>query len=170
MNPITLTNSSGKTLVLEEHKIKKGLGKGVYLAPNFTTTNLGAILEFYGEKKIWEDIVIPKLKQQYNGITKEAVSENGSDVQKIEREIQRMATELSQRGESMKALVQRKNELNEELASYMDKLKDGTGDTATFTAIAMSIAEINKTIAEKKAKDEEEAEEAEEAKTEAVAA
>lgn len=143
---------NGVTIPIYAHKIKKGKTAGeVFLAPDFDKLNMHDLIEAFGEKLLLENLVIPKLRPFSIAISNEAKQEAGeNDDAALQESYTKLFSRLDQRGESMRDLKARREELMEELATI-----DPVENQARFMEVATKIKNISVSIAEKKAdKDE----------------
>jgi hypothetical protein len=158
MNKFTAT-INGVTIPIVVHTVKKGTAKGrEFLGPDFYSLKLQDYEKAFGEELLMNNVIVPKLRAMSSVLHEEALAE-GKDVEsEYQSAYIRMLSELSARGESMKALTQRKNELVEELTSIDAGTSEGL---ARFQQVALQIQKVQKDINDKKAKDEEDVEKGE---------
>lgn len=89
---------------LEEFEVKRGDKKGEkYFAPD-SSVGVSTLLEAWGEEKIMDAILGPKIKQMFKNWTREATSDEGFlDFDQLVQ----MASAMSARGEPLKVIQER---------------------------------------------------------------
>jgi hypothetical protein len=150
--PVFSITLNGKSVPVFEHKVKKGLTAGdPYFAPNFDDMSTQDILSLFPDDVLRDNLLLPTLRRSSLSFHKEAAAAAKDDQEAYKQEYEKLFSTLSARGESIKALNERKNELLGELAKL-----NPTADLDKFLATATKIANLEKAIAEKRAKDEDE--------------
>lgn len=151
--PKFVLSNNGVEIPIYEHVIKKGKTPGAtFLGPDFETLTQDIVERYHGRDKVFE-VFSSRYRQLSNGIYKEAAKEADGDQGVLRETFERMFKDLSPRGETIKALVERRNELMEQLSDYDDS--DPT-QLPKILALVKKIRQTNEAIAEKRTKDEDE--------------
>lgn len=118
----TAEDSKGVLLSFDEVPISRGKDKDtgeskrgqVYLAPlNESVTNLVAA---WGEKKVMEVFIQPRMKQLFQGLMAEATDAESGVFDEVD--FIKLCNELSARGESIVELRERQLDLADQMAKY----------------------------------------------------
>lgn len=138
---------NSQDIAIVEHEIKKGTAKGeTYFKPKEEGLTLDILVKAYGEKAIMESFILPKLNTYSNMLTKEArdeaTTQAGDDEAKFEQvfieSFTKMLTELSARGETVKALTEKLNNYVLQFAMETDDTKSAElGKLIKATKIAL---------------------------------
>lgn len=152
----------------EQLTVKKGRSLGLpFLAPKESAMNLDVAIQAYGKDKIWSEIVWPELRRFSLGATKELLADEtvNSDTSAFREKFMQFFTELSQQGQTIKALKERANELLEELAGARPAMAMVNGklsidpshpDTMKFLDISQKLQKVQAAIENKRSKDDDE--------------
>jgi hypothetical protein len=149
---------NGVKFEIRPNKVTKGTAAKagvVKYRPDVNKISLEDAVTAWGDKIKKE--LQARLQALFNGISDEALEEAGDDEKKFVSEYSRMFTTLSSRGESMKALVERRNTLLGELADLSATMGTDPEAATRFQDVAKEIAQLQADIADKKHKDEVEA-------------
>ena len=148
--PVFTVKNNNIELNVIEYKIAKGQTAGsIYYGLDLENISTEQLLSFFPADKFRENFIDPNLRRNFLALTKEAKAAAGEDQKAFEAEFSRLLIELSARAESIKALTERRNELLAELS----KLSPTTNLDA-FVACATKVANVEKAIAEKRSKDD----------------
>ena len=146
---------NGVNFEIKPNKVTKGTAQGtIKFRPDFSKFSLSDFINAWGESKVLKEVQA-KWQSLANGISDEAEEESKGDHLKFQESYGKMFTVLSSRGESMKALVERRNQLLADLAELSGLLAKDPTLVGKFQELAQDIASIQADIEAKKHKDEE---------------
>lgn len=142
---------NGITFNVTKNVVKKGTAQGtIKYRPDFNTKSLQDFVKAWGEEAVLGE-VRSRWQAVSNGISDEAIEDAGGDVEKFKSVYADMFSKFSARGESVKALTERRNEL---LERFAELASDQT--SPDFISTMTELAKVQKALSEKKHKDAEE--------------
>lgn len=139
---------------IKPYEIKKGLSKGtVKYGPDYNRVTLDDVRNAFGDEKLLKTIIIPRMRALTGGISDEAMGDGElPDEAKFVDDYSRMFTELSSRGESISALRTRRDEL---LLELVNLTSESNVDPKRIMDLSSEIADVERSLRDKKHKDEE---------------
>jgi len=129
-------------LPLAQKIIKRGDNKGAqYYALDKERVTIALLSAAYGEKKLLENLILPKLQTMFQGYNTEATDDNGNF---SEEEFQGFASQLSARGESI-------GDIQERIMECIDAA-DKTDDPTEIKSILMQMSALKEAMEKKRRK------------------
>src|ERR1051326_3690402 len=148
--------AEGAMLPFDEVPIERGESRGqVYLVP--TSASLAELTSAFGEQKVLETFVHPRMKIMFQNFMDEATSDEGVF---SEDDFIKLTNELSARGDTFKELFERQSALAEEMTQYDFENSEHIPILQRIARQMKTISEALKAKKKKKSKEDQEAESA----------